>query len=204
MAATIRNGESVRATRGGLLAGFSVRFCKNVAGRKAPSADELFLIVRAAGGAWVPSLVDAETAEEGDVPSDDVDDRRRPLIVVSSDPFSENLPKYFPRILIFFFDCLGGGGRRLSSETITIPTIPRVPRALAPSTTNNGNNTAPTMAVRSGGGQIGQNVRPVVGLRYVLQPTSSSSTPSLQGRRRRYFVSSLVISITNKISTLPN
>ena len=127
MAATIRNGESVRATRGGLLAGFSVRFCKNVAGRKAPSADELFLIVRAAGGAWVPSLVDADTAEEGDVPSDDVDDRRRPLIVVSSDPFSENLPKYFPRILIFFFDCLGGGGRRLSSETTTIPTIPTIP-----------------------------------------------------------------------------
>lgn len=49
MKQTLRNGQEVRE-EGGLLDGWAVYFCKNVAGRKAPKEHDLNLIVSAAGG----------------------------------------------------------------------------------------------------------------------------------------------------------
>ena len=55
MKETIRNGNEARKM-GGVLAGMCVYFCKGVAGKKAPSAKELEMIVQAAGGSYLKVL----------------------------------------------------------------------------------------------------------------------------------------------------
>jgi len=56
MSETLENGKSVRSERGGLLGGWSIHFCKGVAGKKAPPENELRLIVGAAGGTMLKSI----------------------------------------------------------------------------------------------------------------------------------------------------
>merc|ERR1712238_304963 len=63
MTESIHNGESVRASRGGLLGGYSVHFCKGVAGNSAPPADEMELIVSAAGGFNLRSITSRSTKD---------------------------------------------------------------------------------------------------------------------------------------------
>uniref|UniRef100_A0A7S2NXA5 BRCT domain-containing protein n=1 Tax=Leptocylindrus danicus TaxID=163516 RepID=A0A7S2NXA5_9STRA len=55
MKETLRNGEE-RRSEGGLFTGRSIYFAKNVAGNKAPKAEELRMIIDAAGGKVVDSL----------------------------------------------------------------------------------------------------------------------------------------------------
>mmetsp|Transcript_12791 Transcript_12791/g.19361 ORF Transcript_12791/g.19361 Transcript_12791/m.19361 type:complete len:918 (+) Transcript_12791:121-2874(+) len=55
MKETLRNGEE-RRSEGGLFTGRSIYFTKNVAGNKAPKAEELRMIINAAGGRVVDSL----------------------------------------------------------------------------------------------------------------------------------------------------
>ena len=73
---TLENGEAVRSQRGGLLGGWSIHFCKGVAGTKAPPEHELRLIVAAAGGMFLKTLSARATK--------DVDASR--VIIITSDP----------------------------------------------------------------------------------------------------------------------
>ena len=53
---TIENGVVARRKRGGVLGGWSIYICQNVAGKKAPSMKEMKLIVDAAGGQIIKSI----------------------------------------------------------------------------------------------------------------------------------------------------
>merc|ERR1712127_581051 len=75
MKQTLRNGHD-RRKEGGLLFGWKVFFCDDVAGRKAPQQKDLNLIVEAAGGK-VLSKVDLPILESNDSGH---------VIVITSDP----------------------------------------------------------------------------------------------------------------------
>ena len=77
MKETLKNGIEVRTNQGGLLDGWKVFFCKGVAGHKAPSMQELRLIIDAAGGTVLDTLT---TKEAGAIASD------RSVLIVTSDP----------------------------------------------------------------------------------------------------------------------
>lgn len=75
MKATIREGKQ-RRLEGGLLAGWSLLFCQDVAGNKAPKEAELRMIVSAAGGTFI---------DYSDIPLvEDID--RTHVLVITSDP----------------------------------------------------------------------------------------------------------------------
>lgn len=76
MKETLKNGKAVRNQRGGLLGGWSVHFCKGVAGKKAPPEHELRLIVAAAGGTFLKTASARATK--------DVDASK--VIIITSDP----------------------------------------------------------------------------------------------------------------------
>ena len=76
MKETLKNGKAVRNQRGGLLGGWSVHFCKGVAGKKAPPEHELRLIVAAAGGTFLKTASARATK--------DVDASK--MIIITSDP----------------------------------------------------------------------------------------------------------------------
>ena len=76
MKETLKNGKAVRNQRGGLLGGWSVHFCKGVAGKKAPPEHELRLIVAAAGGTFLKTASARATK--------DVDASK--IIIITSDP----------------------------------------------------------------------------------------------------------------------
>ena len=76
MTESIHNGENVRASRGGLLGGYSVHFCKGVAGNSAPPADEMELIVSAAGGFNLRSITSRSTK--------DIEPSK--ILIITSDP----------------------------------------------------------------------------------------------------------------------
>lgn len=63
MAETLKNGQSAREDRGGVLGGWYVYICNGVAGNKAPSAKELKLLVDAAGATLLPSLSDKHVVD---------------------------------------------------------------------------------------------------------------------------------------------
>ena len=73
---TLENGEAVRSQRGGLLGGWSIHFCKGVAGKKAPPEHELRLIVAAAGGMFLKTL-SARATKDADTSK---------VIIITSDP----------------------------------------------------------------------------------------------------------------------
>jgi len=74
MKQTLENGITARRERGGVLGGWSVYICANVAGNRAPSTRELTLIIHAAGGKSMNSLSEANVTD----PSK--------LIILTSDP----------------------------------------------------------------------------------------------------------------------
>lgn len=76
MSETLENGKSVRSERGGLLGGWSIHFCKGVAGKKAPPENELCLIVAAAGGTMLKTITVKATKN--------VDAEK--IILITSDP----------------------------------------------------------------------------------------------------------------------
>ena len=76
---TLENGHRIRSRRGGLLVGWSVLFVKGVAGNKAPPANELSLIIDAAGGDSLKSLSLRETRG--------IDPTK--IIIITSDPATE-------------------------------------------------------------------------------------------------------------------
>ena len=71
---TLRNGVQ-RRREGGLLSKWSVYFCKDVAGNKAPKEDELYHIIHAAGGVVI------DTHEPFKKPYD-----KEHVLVITSDP----------------------------------------------------------------------------------------------------------------------
>lgn len=77
MKETIENGILARRERGGVLGGWSVHICSNVAGNRAPSTKELTLIILAAGGKVLETLSESHVLD--------------PLktIVLTSDPNTE-------------------------------------------------------------------------------------------------------------------
>jgi hypothetical protein len=76
MEKTLQNGAAVRSQRGGLLGGWSVHFCKGVAGKKAPPEHELCLIVAAGGGTFLKTASARATKA--------VDASK--IIIITSDP----------------------------------------------------------------------------------------------------------------------
>ncbi len=63
MKETIENGIAARRESGGVLGGWSVYICANVAGNRAPSIKELTLIILAAGGKLIDSLSEPNVPE---------------------------------------------------------------------------------------------------------------------------------------------
>lgn len=76
MGETLESGKSARMKRGGLLGGWSIHFCKGVAGNKAPPENELRLIVAAAGGTLLKTITTKVTKS--------IDAER--TILITSDP----------------------------------------------------------------------------------------------------------------------
>ena len=63
MTESIHNSENVRASMRGLLGGYNVHFYKGVAGNCAPPANEMELIVSAAGGFNLRSITSRSTKD---------------------------------------------------------------------------------------------------------------------------------------------
>jgi hypothetical protein len=102
-----------------LLGGWCIYVCKGVAGNKAPSEDELRLIVEAAGGTWLSSLNAAGMK--------DVDVSR--LLVVTGDP--ETKKQLSPKLVVTALS--GGAVKRTTSwlfhavmaQHLDLPTTPK-------------------------------------------------------------------------------
>lgn len=76
MIETLRNGKMKRHESGGVLGGWYVYICKNVAGNNAPSSEEMNLVVEATGATLLHSLEDSK-----DGPAD-----LTKTIIITSDP----------------------------------------------------------------------------------------------------------------------
>ena len=76
MKATLENGKKVRATSGGILGGWSVFICRGVAGKNAPSINELHSLIEATGATLLQSLLDVPTPQK--------------TIVITSDPITKD------------------------------------------------------------------------------------------------------------------
>ena len=75
MKETLLNGQ-LRRQEGGVLKDLNVYFCKNLAGNKAPKADELNLIVSCAGGNVISELSDENV-------------KLKKILVITSDPTTQ-------------------------------------------------------------------------------------------------------------------
>mmetsp|Transcript_826 Transcript_826/g.1350 ORF Transcript_826/g.1350 Transcript_826/m.1350 type:complete len:569 (-) Transcript_826:425-2131(-) len=85
MRETLRNGDRLRRENRTILDGRSIYVCKGVAGNKAPKEKELKLIIDAAGGQWVSSLLQLKNLEG----HGDRNDGDSSAIIITSDPPSK-------------------------------------------------------------------------------------------------------------------
>lgn len=81
MEETLKNGQSAREDRGGVLGGWYVYICHGVAGNKAPSAKELKLLVDAAGATLLPSFSEKHVVDFAKT------------LVITSDPATKSQQK---------------------------------------------------------------------------------------------------------------
>lgn len=81
MRTTLREGNE-RRTAGGLLHGWSVYVCDEVAGNKAPKTDELKMMIYAAGGKWIT---------HDDIPVPITDDPTHVIVLTSDPPLQSQL-----------------------------------------------------------------------------------------------------------------